>query len=106
MNNDMQDLTLNPTLELPIAPGPADLPAPRAPSRRFRNFFKVGKVAKAKQNVYLKAFLFARELIPLQMKSKVMQKSIKLQHHLSTREARQLVKAARKHLRRSHEQPA
>jgi hypothetical protein len=62
---------------------------------RNRNFFLSLKIGQWKKEKLLKAVEFAQQLIPLQMKPKVMQKSIKLQHGLSTREVRSIIRAAR-----------
>jgi hypothetical protein len=103
MNTDSDAIlpTLPPVLERPVEIQPVP-PAPR-PNVRFRNFFIGLKAGQRKKNNLLKAVEFAQQLIPLQMKPEVAQKSIKLQHGFSTRQVRSIVRAARpkKHRERS-----
>lgn len=72
-------------------------------SVRNRNFFLMLKLGESKKRQLHKALAFAQELIPLRMRSKVMQKSIKLQHGFTTRQVRAIVRASRpkKHRERS-----
>jgi hypothetical protein len=63
------------------------------------------KWIRAKTQTAIKALMFAKDLLSFKMSAKAMQRSIKLQFGISTREARLAAKTARpkKHRRRKHE---
>lgn len=74
-----------------------------APPRLMRpsGIFARLKAKLARGETFLKAINFAKELLPLQMRSKVTQKSVKLQYGISTRQARAAIRAAKPKKHRS-----
>lgn len=88
-------------LETPeVIPVPA--PAPK-PKKRFRNFYLIYQMGKHKKKLLDKAIDLAEQMISLQMKPKVMQKSIRLEYGFTARQVRSIVRNARprKHRERS-----